>query len=202
MPDKTKKYSSDQILQAVFWGFAIGLVIIVLINSVSRNKQETDTSKFEESSRIEEQSTLKYDGKKEVGKNSDKLIQVYATEIVELTGKIGEAQEALGDFLIESPNILLWSDQDVMYVAVETMAIEMYSKQAKELIPPNGLEKTHSLISSAMEKYSKAIPIFRQGVDEIDPDKISLSADLMEEAVVLMWQVTSQLKIDAEALGY
>jgi len=201
MPDKNKQSSNDPTAGIIILGITFGLIIILNL-FFSGDKDEQDTSLPKQSPKIEEQSTLKYDEEKEVEKSSDNLIKVYATEMAELSKKVGDSQEALGEFLIENPNILTWSDQDAMHVAIETTMIELYYEQAEEIIPPSGLKETHDLFLLAMEKYAKAMPIFRQGVDEINPDKVSLSTDLMEEGGILMWQATNQLEIDAEALGY
>ncbi len=207
--------SRQKILKAVLIGLFIGLCFTILIYHLGKGTKSPDINETSPSPspniQIDEDEKRKAeDVKTKIEErlkqaNQEKQNQTdqsqeeeeYAKEVMEITDFVGDALEKFGTFLTEEPNPLLWNNEERVFLAGQTIIIEGTYKQAKELNPPERFKKTHTLLLASLEKFSQSMPLFRQGADDLDVDKINEAVALMEEGESLMKEASKQILEDS-----
>lgn len=117
----------------------------------------------------------------------------YTQSVVKINGDVSEAMEYFGVLFQEKPSILLWTEQEIIKVAMYTVIIEESYKSAKELNPPEKYKSVQSLFLSGLSKYAEAMPILIYGIDHSDADKINQASELLLEGNVFINQTTEEM---------
>lgn len=87
----------------------------------------------------------------------------------------------------------LWTEEEIITVAVHTVMIELSYESVQELDPPHKFKSTNDFFLAGLSKYAEAMPIFRSGVDNLDADKIQQAANLIAEGAQLINQATQEV---------
>ncbi len=161
------------------------IVIIAILSSGCKDKTETTTEPSTESST---------EPPAETSLTPEQKLELAYTQSV---GKImGDIAEAMGYFEVlfqEKPSLLLWTDEEIIYVAMYTVIVEQSYETAKELEPPEKYKTFHSLLLSGLSKYAEAMPLLIYGIDHFDADKINQATELVGEGAVFINQATEEM---------
>jgi len=146
-----------------------------------QEKQEVKLDKNEQNSQQEKN---KESESKEVAKTKDEINQekekqvrhlkvvAYSDKIVEISTRVGEDIYFIGNFVSQNDNPLLWTDYQKIEFIGKTVSVEEQYDRAKNIQPPLELRSVHKLFVEGLELYKEAVIKLREGVDEINIDKI------------------------------
>lgn len=119
--------------------------------------------------------------------------EAYFEKMSELTSTVTDVMGKIGDFMSENPDFTSWTEQERIYYVLLTSIIEKSYEEVQTIRPPIQYKASYSLVSAGLKKYSQAMLLTRQGIDEVDTDKIYRSISLIEEGGELFNKATEQI---------
>lgn len=124
----------------------------------------------------------------------EKLEKEYSQEMVNIFSSLSESATYLGDFLTAKPNPKLWTNEEVIKIAVHTITIQELYPTAEKLEPPDKFRQSHKTILSGLKKYREAMLIFPAAIDNLDVEAIGKATNLMLEGTAIIQEGKKQLE--------
>lgn len=118
----------------------------------------------------------------------------YTEEMGQQTIVTGEAIGKIGSFLGSNSDMRFWTDNEKISLAIGMALVQNNYTQAEKMSPPDKFKEIHSKYLEASKKYYDSMTSLAQGIDDIDPDKITKAMNLMEEGTKLLEETTSMIK--------
>jgi hypothetical protein len=97
----------------------------------------------------------------------------------------------LAQLLDEKPLYASWNENEKAVGALSSVTIEQSYDKAVKLSPPDKFIESHNLLLQSLKKYKQSMPLFRQGMDELNKQKINQSTTLMTDGASLLRQATA-----------
>jgi len=173
--------------------FIISVLIIILmiffVKSLSLINQNNYVSQEQNNNN---QKTAETETKKKnvENENTNKQKTEYLNESQAIMNDFTKSLDYLSQLLINKSLPIYWNETELTMAALSSVYIEQSYDKIIKLTPPKELVEMHNLLLSALKKYKQAMPLFRQGVDNLDAQKINQSTTLMIEGASLMEEAT------------
>lgn len=117
--------------------------------------------------------------------------QLYLDEAKKIIKDFSDSLNYFAKLLDEKPLYSSWSENEKAIGALSSVTIEQAYDRAAKLSPPDKFVESHSILLQSLKKYKQAMPLFRQGMDESNKQKINQSTVLMTEGASLLRQATA-----------
>lgn len=131
----------------------------------------------------------------QVNNSSDSINQQKEKQYIDETKLIikdfTDSLDSLAQLLDEKPLYASWNKNEKVMGALSSVTIEQAYDRAVKLSPPDKFTESHNLLLQSLKKYKQAMPLFRQGMDELDKQKINQSTTLMTDGASLLRQATA-----------
>lgn len=177
---------NKRILIAILCIFAVVFVFLI------SNKLKTSSEKSEQPQSVPQ--TQPAEQSEQTSLTPEQIQELaYIRLFQEINGDISESMTYFETLFQAKPSSLLWTEQEIIKVAIYTVIVEESYKSGKELVPPEKYKLVHSLFLSGLSKYAEAMPILRYGIDHFNADKINQSTNLLIEGTEFIKQTTEEL---------
>ncbi|MBE0430052.1 MAG: hypothetical protein IBX61_09325 [Thermoleophilia bacterium] len=170
-------------LLIIFVGLPFFGGIISALNSGSSPDSETPDKK---------QTTTPYQQTRTEPKVSSEE-KAYRDGVMKISNDVSESLGELGGFVSENPLPFLWTDEEVIKLAMHTVIIEGGYDEAQKLNPPEKFKDVHASFIMALDKFAQSMRIFREGVDNLDVEKLEQATALMNEGSAYMNEATAKM---------
>jgi hypothetical protein len=120
--------------------------------------------------------------------------QVYLQEVQKISEQTTKSLTEMAELITTKPLPGLWTPQETLLLAANTVIIESAYTEANKLTVPARFQAVHTTWLRGLKKLADAMPLFRQGVDESNANKIEQAATMITEAGKDINQATEQLK--------
>jgi len=118
----------------------------------------------------------------------------YKNSMATITNDVSESLFYIADFSENNLTPGLWDEDEIYDLELYTATIEFAYDDAGILDVPEKYEEFHAVFLQALEKYAEAMPLLRDGIDELDVDMIEEAAEIIEEGNVLLDQSAIMLE--------
>ncbi len=93
-----------------------------------------------------------------------------------------ESGQYCSDLLTKKPlGPKYWTQEEIYLFAMHTLVIEMSYDEAKKVEVPTGFESIQREILEGLRKYAQAMPLLREGLDEMNNTKLNMANTLIGE---------------------
>lgn len=180
---KNKKQS-----QSCLGCLGLAVVFFILISVVGGGGEKESTSPM----------TIREEGNQEAVSEEDMQIIEYLTTALGHTANCSEAYRTISDL---SSTWLYWTDEDVIKFAAATIVIENAYSSVNKLTPPSDLRGIHDKLLFGLKQGHDAMPILREGIDEMNADKISQASEVIASGTEPIAEATKMLNEYREKRG-
>lgn len=170
-------------------GLLIGFIILTgAIGNGGENEKPTPTPK-----------PIKEEVKENPESNLDEADKVvsYASSTVRISDQVAEAMSLRSEIVGRWPN---WTSEDTIKFAAAGISLENSYTMAKELTPPEIMVSVHQKMLKGLKLYAESVPIGNEGIDNVDPELIEKSADLINEGTVWINKAVEEVDEIVETL--
>ncbi len=190
MNQKSSRRKGQPLLLAVIiLGLFIGIPFLLIQLSDSEPAQQSGKTNTEATVEQAGTSATKYYGKAQNAEEEN-----YIKDYQRIGNSAQEALQRFTDLISHKPLPELWTREEVLQLAGDTIVIEAAYGEASELAAPPRFEAIHQTWLSGLQKMADAMPAFRDGVTDSDADAVEQATGLILEAAGLISDATRQIK--------
>lgn len=134
--------------------------------------------------------------------SQNEKIVTYSHEMTEIMNNLSESAQYCMGLLTRKPlGPKYWTQEEILTFAMYTVVIERAYDDAKKVEVPSGFEAIQLEILEGLRKYSLAMPLLRQGLDEMNADKLNMANTYIEQGSVNLNRGTTMIYEKMDSLN-
>lgn len=151
------------------------------VDLTEKREKEEEKQANEEEARIAEEKRKQEEEQERIREEKQQEENAYILKVSQSSERMSKAFGEM-DLLQKKPLPILWTNTEVIELAAATLVIENEYDSFSKNEPPEKYQKYHELYLSSLKKHKEAMPILREGIDNLDVDKVNEAGAIMTEA--------------------